>query len=154
MKLLKRIILIGLLWVGSAYADTAKVVYDLTTGNSEKIESLIAGIQSISESYKKQNNDLKVIVVISGDSYKYFVDDIKKSPYASDYKVISVQPRFKKKLQNLKDNYAVSFQMCAAGMKKRGIKKESLYSYVEAQKVKVVYLIDAQNSGYAYISVH
>ena len=45
MKLITRLFIVLLLGVGSAYADTAKVVYDLTTGDSKKIDPAFVQIR-------------------------------------------------------------------------------------------------------------
>jgi hypothetical protein len=150
-----RLFIVLLLSLGSVYGDTAKVVYDLTTGDSKKIEKhLINSIDAVAKYYKKEKKELKVIVVISGNAYKYFVNDLKASPYNEDQDVIEVQEKFKHRLQNLNDTYGVTFNMCSSGMKARKIDKSTLYKYVHADVMKSVYLIDAQNEGYAYMPIH
>jgi intracellular sulfur oxidation DsrE/DsrF family protein len=135
-------------------AQTAKVVYDLTSGDSVKIEKhLINSIRALSHYYKEENIEFKVIVVISGKAYKYFVDDLKNSPYAEDTSVQEVQKKFKHRFLLLNDS-GVTFNMCVTGMKARKIDKNTLYKYVHADVMKSVYLIGAQNDGYAYIPVH
>ena len=141
--------------VTSVYAQTAKVVYDLTTGDSHQIESkLINSLRALSKYYKEEKIELKAVVVISGDAYKYFIDDIKQSPYANDDDVFEMQGKFRHRLLYLSESLGVTFNMCATGMHARDISKESLYKYVHADVMKSVYLIEAQNDGYAYIPIH
>jgi len=155
MKHFKILLLTLLLSVTTLYAQTAKVVYDLTSGDSTKIEKhLINGIKALSIYYEKEKIDFKVIVVISGDAYKYFVEDLKHSPYDKDETVAKTQEHFKSKLLQLNDKYKVQFNMCQSGMKARKIPKETLYKYVHADVMKGVYLISAQNDGYAYMPVY
>ena len=155
MKLFKLLTIALLLSIESIYADTLKVVYDLTSGDSNKIEiHLINSIGAVSRYYADQKKKLEVKVVISGDAYKYFIDDLKASPYASDKDAVDIQAYFKIRLKDLHDVYGVKFQMCSSGMKARKIEKQTLYKYVEAEKMKSVYLIDAQNEGYAYMPIH
>lgn len=155
MNLFTKLCVVLLLSVGYAYAETVKVVYDLTTGDSKTIEKhLINSIGEVAEYYKKEQKELKVMVVISGDAYKYFVSDLKASPYKEDKEAIEVQENFSPRLQKLHDTYGVTFNMCSVGMKARKIEKSSLYKYVHADAMKSVYLIDAQNDGYAYMPVH
>ena len=71
-----------------------------------------------------------------------------------DKAAIEMQPKFRPLLQELNDNDHVTFKMCSVGMKARAIKKETLYPFVHADMMKNVYLINAQNEGYAYIPVH
>lgn len=155
MQLFKIVFVTLFLGFGSLFADSAKVVYDLSTGDSSKIEKhLINSLMGVSRYYRSINKSLDVKVVISGNAYKYFIEDLQASPYASDQEAVEIQPYFKLLLKKLHDDYGVNFEMCASGMKMRKIEKDTLYEYVEAEKMKSIYLIDAQNDGYAYMPIH
>ena len=155
MRIVTRMCIALLLSLGFAYADTVKVVYDLTTGDSKKIEKhLINSLDAVAKYYKKEQKELKVMVVISGNAYKYFINDLKASPYQKDQDAIEAQEKFRHRLQNLNDNFGVTFNMCSVGMKTRNIDKNTLYKFVHAELMKSVYLIDAQNNGYAYMPIH
>ncbi len=155
MSVFTKLVLVFSVCLGVSYAQSAKVVYDLTSGDSAKIEKhLINSIKVLGEYYKEEKIELKVIVVISGDAYKYFINDLKKSPYALEQGVIEVQQKFKTRLKDLNDIYGVTFNMCSSGMKARKIDKNTLYHYVHADVMKSVYLIEAQNNGYAYMPIH
>ncbi|MBL4680379.1 MAG: DsrE family protein [Pseudomonadales bacterium] len=141
--------------IGQSHAEEKKAVFDLTSGDAEKIESrLLNGIKYISNFYKKQGDELTAVVVISGKSYKYFIEDLKSSPYKDEKDLADVQKKLRPLIMELNDAYGVRFEMCGAGMKMRGIKAESLYSVVHFDKAKPIYLIDRQNKGYAYMPVH
>ncbi|MBU1927498.1 DsrE family protein [bacterium] len=155
MKWLKAVVITCILTASTMYADEAKAVYDLTSGDSAKIEKdMIKSIKNVSQYYKGQNKKFKTIVVISGDAYKYFIRNLSDSPYSEDKSALEIQPKFISVLKELNDSYHVTFKMCSAGMKARGIKLETVYKFVHADAIKNVYLIDAQNAGYAYIPVH
>ncbi|WP_373035856.1 DsrE family protein [Sulfurimonas sp.] len=155
MNWIKAMIVICILGTSMMYADEAKAVYDVTSGDSAKIEKhMIKSIKNVYKHYKGQNKEVKTIVVISGDAYKYFIRDLSDSPYAKDKSATEIQPKFISALKELNDRYNVTFKMCSAGMKARGIKQETIYKFVHADAIKNVYLIDAQNDGYAYIPVH
>lgn len=155
MNVFKRVLMISLLGLGTLYAQSQKVVYDLTTGDAQKIEKyLINSIDAMSKYYKKENKELKIIVVISGDAYKYFVNDLKASPYAADKDALGAKEKFSHRLQNLNDTHGVTFNMCSSGMKANKIEKSTLYKYVHADAMKSIYLIEAQNDGYAYMPIH
>lgn len=155
MNFFKLVIVAVLIGTSIIYADTAKVVYDLTSGDSKKIEKhLIGSINALAKYYKEEKTELNVIVVISGDAYKYFINDLKNSPYASQQDVFEVQKKFKTSLANLNNTLGVTFNMCSSGMRARKIDKDTLYKYVNADVMKSVYLIDAQNNGYAYMPIH
>ena len=155
MNLLRIFILTLVLHTSTIYADTAKVVYDLTSDDIVKIDKhLINSIKALGKYYKEEKTELKIIVVISGNAYKYFVEDLKNSPYAQDDDALHMQEQFKHKLAYLNESLGVTFNMCSSGMKARKIKRETLYKYVHADVMKSVYLIEAQNDGYAYMPIH
>ncbi len=64
------------------------------------------------------------------------------------------QEKFKEPLLQLNDKVGVTFNMCSVGMKARKIEKNTLYQYVHADVMKSVYIIKAQNNGYAYMPIH
>lgn len=151
--LLVAVLLLG--FTGIAQAEDKKAVYDLTSGDAEKIESrLLGGIKRIAVYYKEQGDTFKAVIAISGDSYKYFVEDIASSPFKDDEALILVQKKLAPLLRELAEDYDVRFEMCGAGMKARKIAPESLYSFVNTDKIKPVYMIDWQNKGYAYMPFH
>ena len=137
------------------YAEPKKVVYDLTSGDLLTIEHKVLGsIRGVANHYATNKEDIEIMVVISGDAYKFFIDDLESSPYAKDEDVEDIQMHFKPRLEMLHELYGVTFNMCKSGMIGRKIDPKTLYPYVNAQKMKSVYLIDAQNEGYAYMPIH
>ena len=137
------------------YADAAKVVYDLTTSDVQKIKKhLIHSVTEVSKYYKSQNKEFKAIVVISGQAYQFFVEDLKNSPYADDSELKALQSELKPLFEKLQKEHNVTFDMCETGMDARDIHKESLYKFVNAEMMKSIYLINAQNDGYAYMPIH
>ena len=154
MKIIKLFFVGLLLLSGLVQAEERKVVFDLTAGDSTRIEERIVGnIKFLSNYYKKHHIDFKAIVVISGKSYKFFIKDLANSPYKDDVVLAKAQKKLAPMLKELSEKYQVRFDMCGAGMRSRKIKAESLYSFVHTDKMKYVYLIDWQNLGYAYIPI-
>ena len=128
-----------------------KAVFDLTSGKATVLKDKVAwNIRMISEKMRDQNRTLKSIIVISGDAYKFFIKDLKNSPYNTE-DVIAAQQKLEPILFDLQKNYDVQFHMCSAGMKKRNIIPKTLYPYIKHEKIKVQYLMEAQNNGFAYI---
>jgi uncharacterized protein len=155
MRITKTVMIFLMMGISALHAQTAKVVYDLTSGDNAKIEKhLIKSMNALFDYYEKEKIEFQVIVVISGDAYKYFVDNLKESPYADDKDILLAQNKFKMPLFELADKKHITFNMCSAGMKARKIKKDTLYQYVHADVMKSVYLIKAQNDGYAYMPIH
>lgn len=155
MKVFKVIGLLLLLVTNPSFADEKKAVYDLKTGDIEKFEQrLIGGIKYLANYYKKEGDDFKAVVAISGKSYKFFIEDLANSPFKDDKALVEAQKKLAPLIKDLHENYGVRFDMCGAGMKARNIKAESLYSFVHSDKVNPVYLINWQNKGYAYLPMH
>ena len=155
MKIIKTVLLGLLLSLTSLIAAEQKVVFDLTSGDVVKIEKhLIKNIEGLAGYYKANGIEFKAVVVISGSAYKYFVKELKDSPFNGKMKVARAQKKLAPLLEKLHTQYGVEFDMCKAGMKARKIDKKVLYGYVKTDLNKSVYLIRWQNDGYAYLPVH
>ena len=155
MRIFKMILVGLLLSMTSLMAAEQKVVFDLTSGDEEKIaKHLIRTVEGLATYYKANDIEYKVAVVISGKAYKYFVEDLKNSPFNGKLKVAKAQQSLAPLLAKLHSKYGVEFDMCKAGMSARGIDKKVLYSYVRSDLNKSVYLIKWQNEGYAYLPIH
>lgn len=150
-----KIVVLLLLMLNFSFGQTAKVVYDLTSGDLQTIKhKLIRSVTAVAKYYAAKKEHVDIMVVISGDAYKFFIDDLESSPYANDEEIEDIQMTFKPRLEALHTVYDVNFNMCQSGMQARKITKKSLYPFVNAEKMKSVYLIDAQNGGYAYLPIH
>ena len=153
--MIKTLVLGILLSVGSLFAAEQKVVFDLTSGDEAKIaKHLVRTVEGLATYYKANDIDYKVVVVISGKAYKYFVEDLKNSPFKGKLKVAKAQKKLAPLLAKLHSEYGVEFDMCKAGMSARNIDKKALYNYVKTDLNKSVYLIKWQNEGYAYLPIH
>jgi intracellular sulfur oxidation DsrE/DsrF family protein len=140
---------------GLSAAEERKVVFDLRSGDPARIEArLVEDIKYMTRHYRERNIEFKAVVVISGRAYKYFIEDLANSPYKDEVELIEVQNKFRPIFKELNDDYGVTFEMCEVGMSDRNIKPESLYSYVNSDKLQAVYLVDWQNAGYAYVPVN
>lgn len=139
--------MMGVILSGAEY----KVVFDLMSGDATKVSKrLINNVNALKTHYESQGDTLKVAVVISGDSYKFFVKDLTDSPYA-DTKGLSQQNTLLQKHLAPLLKAGTEFKVCSIGMKKRDISKASLYEYVVPAFNKTAALIEYQNAGYAYI---
>lgn len=155
MKNSIKILVLILLSTTLSLAQPAKVVYDLTSGEIMTIKhKLIRSLTAVAKHYASKKEHVEIMVVISGDAYKFFIEDLESSPYAKDEEVEAIQMSFKSGLEALHTVYGVTFNMCQSGMNARKIEKKSLYEFVNADMMKSVYLINAQNDGYAYLPIH
>lgn len=154
-QMIKIVTIVALLSSTLLFAAEQKVVFDLTSGDEAKIRKhLISNIEGLAEYYEANDVEFKVAVVISGNAYKYFVQDIAASPYREETALIAAQKRLAPLFEKLHAELGVEFDMCKAGMKARKIEKKVLYPYVKNEMNKSAYLIKWQNRGYAYLPIH
>lgn len=149
----KLLILLSLLMsLLHAESESAKAVYDLTTGDVSKFEKyILKGIVMNSEYYHSQLKELEVSVVIHGGAYKFFVKDLSSTAFKNDTKLGKVYAQLKKRIAILADTYNVEFLMCGVGMKKNKLSKKDIVDYVKIVPNANIGLIDKQNQGFAYL---
>ena len=131
-----------------------KVVYDLRTGDGKLLYAKLQSLKAVANHYIEKKSDYKIAVVIGGDAYKFFVDDLQFSPYDKDAELKTLKPKIEPKIKELAEVYDVNFTMCDVGIEYRAIPEDSLYEFVEAKETRNIYLIEFQNDGYAYIPIH
>lgn len=153
---MKKILFLMLAIFTLSFADeNPKAVINLTTGDLKRFEIYLLGaITNSAEYYKNSLKDLNVVVVIHGDAYRFFIKDLKNSPYKDDTKLIEKQKDIEARLHNLVNNYGVKFLMCKEGMMGRKIEAKNIYPFVEFVENGFIALVDWQNRGYAYIPLH
>lgn len=132
--------------------EVAKVVIDFRSGDLHIFENyLINGLANNIQYYRDNLKELKVVVVVHGDGYKFFIKNLDKSPYKDDIQLKKKQKELRERLENLVKFYGVRFEMCKAGMKTRGISEDNIYSFVKPVYSALVGLVNWQNKGYAYM---
>ncbi len=133
--------------------EVKKVVIDLRTGDLKTFEDLVNGIANNIQYYQNKLEDLKVVIVAHGNSYKFFLKDLSNTIYKNDKEVIKKQKTLYQRLKNLVDFYGVKIEICEVGMKARGLKKENLYEFVKPVYTAMTGLVEWQNKGYAYMII-
>lgn len=132
-----------------------KVVFDLTSGKLEAIEKkVLSGIAFHKSHYENKLEKLDVAVVIHGDAYKFFIDDLANSPYKNDAALRKAHDQLGKRLSAMAKNYDVEFILCESGMKSHKIDKNTLYDFVKLTPSSTIGLIDKQNDDFAYVPIH
>lgn len=133
-------------------AATQKFVIDLTTGDLETFKSrLFSGIPGAVNHFKQQGDDTEIVVVIHGNAYKFFVENLENTKFWADEQLANAQDELREKLAKLRKNHTITFEMCRVGMQRRGILSEDLYKFVTPIPSSMIGLIKWQNQGYAYI---
>jgi len=138
-----------------AFADTKKFVIDLKTGDREAFSNqLLVGVPGTIDYFRAQGDTVEVAVVIHGEAYKFFVDNLDNTQYGLDKSLVEHQEVIHKRLDEIEKKYNIHFDICMSGMHKKGILTEDLYSFVTPIKSAMVGLVKWQNGGFAYIPIH
>lgn len=151
---MRTILLFLLLTLTSLSADSKKVLIDLTTGDTKTFQSrFLLGVPNMIEYFKENNDSVNVVVVIHGDAYKFFIQNLKDSPYKKQKELYTLQSELKKQLEILNNNYAVKLEICSIGMKKYKIDPALLYNFVTPIHSAMTGLVMWQNQGYAFLPI-
>jgi len=151
-KWLLTLALCGILF---AEEGVKQVVFDLKTGDIASFEKkVLQGIAYHKAHYDGKLEKLDVAVVIHGDAYKFFVKDLKNSPYKNDKKLSLAQEQLGKRLATMASTYEVEFLMCEATMRTLKIDQSNVYDFVKLTPNSTIGLIDKQNEHFAYVPIH
>lgn len=142
--------------IGLIFADeeSAKVVFDLTSGNMKTFEKhILKGVSVHKTNYENSFKELEVAVVIHGEAYRFFLNDIKSTKYKSDTKLVQEYATLKKRVASIAETYEVKFYMCKAAMPRHKLEPEDIVEFVQLVPNSTMALIDRQNEGFAYLPV-
>ncbi|ADR34309.1 hypothetical protein Sulku_1648 [Sulfuricurvum kujiense DSM 16994] len=138
-----------------AFADTKKFMIDLKTGDIESFNNqLLVGVPGTIDYFTAQGDKVEVAVVIHGESYKFFVENLDNTQYGMDKALAERQDAIRKRLVEIEKKYHIRMEICMNGMHRKGILSEDLYPFVTPIKSAMVGLVKWQNAGYAYVPVH
>ncbi|KIM10173.1 MAG: hypothetical protein KU37_11880 [Sulfuricurvum sp. PC08-66] len=154
---MKQWIVALLLVVGMAWANEEgnRVVFDLKTGDIASFEQkILKGIAFHKAHYEGSLGSLEVAVVIHGDAYKFFLKNLKNSPYAKESQLVAMHAELTTRIAAVAENYEVEFLMCEATMRTLKIDPSNVYDFVKLVPNSTIGLINKQNEGYAYIPAH
>ena len=149
------LVLLFLCMVSLSFAETKKFMIDLKTGDFETFnKAFLGGVSGTIEYFTSQGDNVEVAVVIHGDAYKFFVQNLGNTTYGLDNSLVAQQETIHQRLQEIVKKYRVHFDICMVGMHKKGILSEDLYPFVTPIKSAVVGLVKWQNDGYAYVPIY
>jgi len=138
-----------------AFADTKKFVIDLKTGDMDSFNNqLLVGVPGTIDYFTAQGDKVEVAVVVHGESYKFFVENLDNTQYGMDKALAERQDAIRKRLVEIEKKYHIRMEICMNGMHRKGILSEDLYPFVTPIKSAMVGLVKWQNAGYAYVPVH
>ncbi|MDO9304783.1 MAG: DsrE family protein [Sulfuricurvum sp.] len=152
---MRLILFIALFAVTIAFADTKKFMIDLKTGDMESFsKQLLVGVPGVIDYFSAQGDTVEVAVVIHGESYKFFINNLENTQYGLDKSLVEHQDVIHKRLEEIEKKYKIHFEICMVGMHKKGILTEDIYPFVTPIKSAMVGLVKWQNAGFAYIPIY
>lgn len=149
-----RVLLILLCTVSLSFAGTKKIVVNLTTGDMETfMVRFLGGVPGTVDYFTARGDTVDVSVVIHGDAYKFFVDNLENTQYGVEKQLVSNQEAIRKRLVDIQKEYKMTFEICRSGMNRKGILTEDIYPFVTPIQSAMIGLVKWQNEGYAYIPI-
>jgi uncharacterized protein len=137
------------------FADTQKIMIDLKTGDMDAFSTrFIGGVSSTADYFIAQGDTVSIAVVIHGEAYKFFVENLEHTQYGVDQPLVTNHEALYQKLMAFQKKYNVTLDICQVGMNKKGILTEDIYPFVTPIKSAMVGEVKWQNRGYAYIPIH
>ncbi|MBD3825057.1 MAG: DsrE family protein [Epsilonproteobacteria bacterium] len=145
-----------MVFIALSAGEVHKAMYDLTTAKFRSFEmKLLKGIPANMMQYAWDDKELKVVVIIHGGAYRYFIKNPQLiAEYKDDVELIKNRDALEARLKVLHDEYEVEFLVCGSGLDARGIKRDDVYKFVTIIPNASLGLIQKQNEGYAYIPAH
>lgn len=149
------LIVLFLCIVSLSFAETKKIMIDLKTGDFESFDkAFLNGLPGTIDYFSSQGETVEVAVVIHGDAYKFFVQNLNNTSYGMDESLVKHQESIQQRLEEMLKKYRIHLEVCMSGMHKRGILSEDLYPFVTPIKSAMVGLAKWQNEEYAYVPLH
>jgi len=120
--------------------EKQKVLYDLTTGDAERLANILARTGYLSKLNGDDPFNSKIVVIIHGDAIPFFtIANIKQHQQLMGLAYS----------QTL--NSVIEFRMCQASARLRGFKPADIHGFVSMVPMADAEIIRLQQEGYAYI---
>jgi len=118
-----------------------KVIYDLTTGDLEKVDFTLNRISYLSRLYKSDPFDSSIIVVIHEEALPLFA-----------IKNYNANKKLMERAANLTIGTTVEFRMCSVSAKYKGFQPKDIHGFVQMVPMADAEMIRLQTEeGYAYL---
>lgn len=152
---MRLVLMLFIFMVSVSFAETKKFMIDLKTGDMESFSNqLLIGVPGTIDYFTSLGDTVEVAVVIHGEAYKFFVQNLENTQYGMDKKLVENQETILKRLEEIEKKYRIHFDICMSGMHKKGILSEDIYPFVTPIKSAMVGLVKWQNAGFAYVPAH
>jgi len=118
-----------------------KVVYDLTSGNENKIINILDRASYLNKLYNNNPFDTSIVIVIHGQAIPFFT----KAQFKKYKNTIT-------RAQNLTYGSKIEYRMCQASAKLQGFSPADIHGFVKMVPMADAEIIKLQNEeDYAYI---
>jgi len=154
MRFIELILLIGLLFNAPAFAaspesvlamqsryDASQVVYDVTSGDPEKLSNILDRVSMLQNLYGADPFDASIVVIIHDAAIPQFV----KSK-TDNYRELV------KRARSLSMGDVIKFRMCSASAKMQGYRHEDIHDFIVMVPMADAELIKLQHDGYALMN--
>jgi len=134
-----------------AAAQSARAVWDVTTGDEKVFTDRMGLIKQTAESLQKRGIKPDFVIVIHGKAAQFVTKTLKGTKFAK-LKVPGMS-KAQSSLKSLQDS-GTPVEVCAIAMKRAKIEHSNVQPFATIQDNVFENLIVLQNKGYAYMPVH
>lgn len=134
-----------------AGVKTAKVVWNITTGDEKVFIDRMGLIKQTADSFEKRGIKPDFVLVIHGKAAQFVTKTLKGTKFAG--KKVPGMEKAQSALKSLKDS-GTPVEVCAIAMKRAKIEHSNVQPFATIQDNVFENLIVLQNKGYAYMAVN
>lgn len=138
----------------SADDDKVKVVYHADYSDPRRFSAMLTSINNMVTYYQNELVEYDVRIVFVAHGIRFLTkDDLKKTPFAADEKLLERRDELAGRLSSLNKVQGVKLELCDITRSQIGLDKGKLYEGVESVTSGVVRIAELQHEGFAYIKI-
>ena len=120
--------------------EPQRVLYDLTTGDKNRISHVLDRIVYLYKLYQSDPLGSSIVVVIHGDTIPYFAID----EFLDNEKIM-------RRAQSLTVGTSIEFRMCSAAARLLNYEADDIHGFVKMVPMADAEIVRLQHDGYAYL---
>lgn len=125
---------------GQAGYSPAKVVYDLTTADPDKLANILDRVSMLQNLYGNDPLVASIVVVIHSSAIPLFAERGRK-----------YRPALASRAQDLALGDVIQFRLCQASAKMQGYSRSDFENFIELVPMADAEIVRLQHAGYAYL---
>lgn len=134
--------------------DKVKVVYHADYSDPRRFSAMLTSINNMVTYYQNELVEYDVRIVFVAHGIRFLTnDDLKKTPFAADAKLLERRDDLAGRLSTLNKVQGVKLELCDITRSQIGLDKGKLYEGVESVTSGVVRIAELQHEGFAYIKI-